>query len=58
VCTWENRRHRNPRDVEKTLTLEILSSLPYFKNLKEMRVGFDPLMCARVTIPFNIVSLE
>jgi hypothetical protein len=26
-------------------------------NLKDMGVGFDPLMCARVTIPFNIVSL-
>jgi hypothetical protein len=27
------------------------------KILKDMGVGFDPLMCARVTIPFNIVSL-
>jgi hypothetical protein len=27
------------------------------KILKDMDVGFDPLMCARVTIPFNIVSL-
>jgi hypothetical protein len=27
-------------------------------NLKDMGVGFDPLICARVTIPYNIVSLS
>jgi hypothetical protein len=26
-------------------------------NLKDMGVGFDPLMCSWVMIPFNIVSL-
>jgi hypothetical protein len=28
-----------------------------FSQLKDMGMGFDPLMCARVMIPFNIVSL-
>jgi hypothetical protein len=41
----------------KKSSLSTIGSNPYGirLKLKDVRVGFDPLMCERVTISFNII---
>jgi hypothetical protein len=47
-----------PCPMVKNSSLSTIGSNPFgILNLKDMGVGFDPLMCAWVMIPFNIISL-